>query len=76
MTLVVRDVCPKSFLPDVICGKFKGPCGHDTGRSGRLPQIILPDFIFGKFKGPCGHDTGRSGRLPQIMFAGLHFLEI
>ena len=34
MTLVVRGFCPKSFLPDVIFEKFKGPCGHDNPRFG------------------------------------------
>ena len=51
MTLVVRGFCPKTFLQDIIFEKFKGPCGHDTGRSGLLPQLFVCRMSFSwKFK--------------------------
>ena len=62
MTLVVRGFCPKSFLPDVISEKFKGPCGHDNPSFGAsAPNHFFPDVIFEKFKGPSGHDNPSFG---------------
>ena len=71
---VARGFCPKSFLPDVIFEKFKGPCGHDNPSFGAFaPNHFCRMPFLRNLEAPAGMTTRRSELLPQTIFAGCHF---
>ena len=64
---VVRGFCPKSFFPDVIFEKFKGPCGHDNSSFGAFaPNHFCRKSFLRNLKAPAGMTTRRSGLLCQL----------
>ena len=73
MTTCRSGFCPKSFLPDAIFEKFKGPCRHDNPSFGACVPFFCRVSFLRNLKVPAGMTTRRSGLLPQIIFAGCHF---
>ena len=75
MTTSRSGLLPQIILPEVICEKFEGPCGHDNPSFGIFaPNLFCRTSFLRNLKAPAGMTTRRSGLLPQTFFAGSHHL--
>ena len=69
MTTRRSGFCPTSFLPDVICEKFEGSCGHDNPSFGAFaPNHFCRMPFLRNLMAPAGMTTRRSGLFWEEVF--------